>query len=107
MNLLKVITKKGEKNMKKTTDIFNKNTMENNPSKKQADEKRNEQLESLIISLGSILSMSKSLVVCLDILISDEINSDKSDIENLIIVLKSQLNEALEEYEKLERYLEI
>ncbi len=105
--------------MKKTAKTLTKNTkieLANNPvniknfkNETYSENKMNntEQLESLIVSIGNILSMTKSLTKCIDLFIDDEINFKKNDIENLLSILKNMLDDTSEQFEKLEIYLNI
>ncbi len=66
-----------------------------------------EQLESLVISTGIGLSKLKSLIKFVDTVIDDEINFNKNDFENLIIILRNMIDETSEQFEKIEKYLDI
>ncbi len=113
------ITEMKSEKLNEEEQILLKNNLDNNQSKKEkektktkteADNYNNEeQLESLVISAGIELSKLKSLAKCIDIVVDydDEINFNQNDIENLVIILKNMIDETSEQFEKIEKHLNI
>lgn len=64
-------------------------------------------IEDKLLSIGLDISLIESIVSFVELGITNELEVEKSDLENLVIVLKKMIKNISDEYDKLENFFNL